>query len=67
MTEDDLRAAAQRFRDAPRLAAEQRDATLREAADEGWGVMDIARATGFSRETVRLALHPEKRAPKGRA
>jgi hypothetical protein len=23
--------------------------------------MDISRATGFSRETVRLALHPEKR------
>lgn len=61
MTEDDLRKAAQEFRDAPRVAAEKRDAVLRQAHAEGWGVMDLARATGFSRETIRLALNPEKR------
>lgn len=59
MTEDDLRAAAEEFRDAPRRAAQKRDAVLRQAHAEGWGVMDLARATGFSRETIRLALRRE--------
>jgi lambda repressor-like predicted transcriptional regulator len=61
VTEDDLKKAAQKFRDAPRVAAEERDAVLREAHANGWGVMDLARATGFSRETIRLALNPDKR------
>jgi transcriptional regulator of acetoin/glycerol metabolism len=56
MTEDDLRQAADAFRDAPRLAAERRDAVIRQAKADGWRVMDITRATGFSRETIRLAL-----------
>lgn len=56
ITEDDLKRAAERFRDAPRRAAEERDEVLRQARADGWGVMDITRATGFSRETIRLAL-----------
>lgn len=64
MTEDELRAAADEFRDAPRRAIEKRDAALREAYDggNGMGVMEISRITGFSRETVRQALNPEARA-----
>lgn len=62
MTEDDLKAAADRFRDAPRRALEERDAALRNAHAEGWKQVDIIRATGFSREAVRLALNPEARA-----
>ncbi len=62
MTEDDLKAAAKRFRDAPRRAIEERDAALRRAAAEGWKQADIIRATGFSREAVRQALNPDARA-----
>jgi hypothetical protein len=61
MTENDLRAAADEFRDAPRRAAEKRDAALRQAHTDGMGVMEISRITGFSRETVRQALNPEAR------
>lgn len=67
MTEDQLKAAADAFRDAPRRAAEQRDAALRQAHADGMGVMEIARITGFSRETIRQALSPEVRAAVKRA
>lgn len=62
MTEDELKAAADRYRDAPRRAMEERDAALRKAAAEGMTQAQIIRATGFSREAVRLALNPEARA-----
>lgn len=62
MTEEGLQAAAQRFREAPKRALEERDAALQQAAAEGWKQVDIIRATGFSRETVRQALKPEARA-----
>lgn len=62
MTEDDLHAAARRFREAPQRAIDERDAVLRQAKAEGWRQADIIRATGFSREAVRLALNPDARA-----
>jgi hypothetical protein len=62
MDEHQLAAAAEEFRNAPRVAAEKRDAALQAAVDAGMGVMEIARITGFSRETIRLALNPAARA-----
>jgi DNA-binding phage protein len=62
MTEDELREAADRFRTAPKRALEERDAALQRAAAEGWRQTELARATGFSRETIRQALNPDARA-----
>jgi hypothetical protein len=42
-------------------ALEKRDAQLRAFHAEGWRPVDLQRVTGYSRETIRQALHPEVR------
>lgn len=61
MTEDDLRAAAERFRTAPQRALDERDAVLQQAHAEGWRQKDLVAVTGFTRETIRRALDPAVR------
>src|SRR5262245_15427425 len=39
----------------------RRDAQLREFHAQGWRPVDLQRITGYSRETIRQALHPEAR------
>lgn len=42
---------------------QERDARLRKIKERGgWKQADLARATGYSRETIRQALNPEIRA-----
>jgi hypothetical protein len=42
-------------------ALQQRDAQLREFHARGWRPVDLQRITGYSRETIRQALHPAVR------
>jgi hypothetical protein len=39
----------------------RRDALLREFHARGWRPVDLQRVTGYSRETIRQALHPDVR------
>lgn len=61
MTNDDLKAIQQRYLDTVQRALEERDEGLRAAIAAGRQQVDIIKATGLSRETVRLALDPNKR------
>src|SRR3954470_16557869 len=48
--------------DASRAAAlAKRDAALRAFHAAGWRPVDLQRVTGYSRETIRQALHPQTR------
>src|SRR3954470_24497184 len=48
--------------DASRAAAlEKRDAQLRDFHAHGWRPVDLQRVTGYSRETIRQARHPDAR------
>lgn len=42
-------------------ALSARDECLREAYDSGWRIIDIARHTGLSVSTVRMAVYPKVR------
>jgi hypothetical protein len=60
-TEEALRAAVIEYDDGKRLLLASRDARLREFHANGWRPVDLQRVTGYSRETIRHALHPEIR------
>jgi hypothetical protein len=60
-TEDELLEVVRGYEATKQAALMRRDATLREFHARGWRPIDLQRATGYSRETIRQALHPEVR------
>jgi hypothetical protein len=60
--EAEIKTIATDYEDATERLLEERDAKLRQAIDDGWKQADLVRITGYSRETIRQALHPEIRA-----
>lgn len=56
-----LRAVISDYEDGKRELLARRDAQLRAFHANGWRPVDLQRATGYSRETIRHALHPEVR------
>src|SRR4051794_31531319 len=60
-TEDELREVVSGYEESKSAALLRRDAQLREFHARGWRPVDLQRITGYSRETIRQALHPEVR------
>jgi hypothetical protein len=60
-TDEALRAVVGEYDDAKRQLLARRDARLRAFHAHGWRPVDLQRITGYSRETIRHALHPEIR------
>jgi hypothetical protein len=60
-TESSLRSLVIQYDDGRRQLLENRDARLRDFLAHGWRPADLQRVTGYSRETIRQALHPEVR------
>jgi hypothetical protein len=60
-TEDALRAVVVEYDDGKSQLLSRRDARLRAFHANGWRPVDLQRVTGYSRETIRQALHPEIR------
>jgi hypothetical protein len=60
-TESALRDAVAEYEAGRNAALEKRDAHLRAFYARGWRPVDLQRVTGYSRETIRCALHPEVR------
>jgi hypothetical protein len=60
-SEDELRDVVRGYEATKQEAMMRRDATLREFHARGWRSVDLQRATGYSRETIRQALRPEVR------
>jgi hypothetical protein len=60
-TEDELRAIIAEYEATKTSALAKRDAQLRDFHAAGWRPIDLQRITGYSRETIRQALHPEVR------
>jgi hypothetical protein len=60
-TEGELRDVVSRYEATKDAALTRRDARLREFHARGWRPVDLQRVTGYSRETIRQALHPEVR------
>jgi len=60
-TEDALRDVISGYEATKSAALMRRDAQLREFHARGWRPVDLQRVTGYSRETIRQALHPEVR------
>ena len=60
-TEDALREVVHGYEASKNAALTSRDAQLREFHARGWRPVDLQRVTGYSRETIRQALHPEVR------
>ena len=60
-TEDRLRDVVSGYEATKNAALMRRDAQLREFYSRGWRPVDLQRITGYSRETIRQALHPEAR------
>ncbi|MGE5826869.1 MAG: hypothetical protein ACM30G_00695 [Micromonosporaceae bacterium] len=56
-----LRAVIADYEDGKRELLARRDAQLRAFHANGWRPVDLQRVTGYSRETIRHALHPEVR------
>jgi len=59
--EDDVRAVIAEYAATKRAAIAKRDAALRAFHAAGWRAVDLQRVTGYSRETIRQALHPAVR------
>ncbi len=59
--EEDLREVVSGYEASKNAALMRRDAQLREFHARGWRPVDLQRVTGYSRETIRQALHPEVR------
>ncbi|GAA2617294.1 hypothetical protein GCM10010399_55360 [Dactylosporangium fulvum] len=59
--EDELRAVIAEYEATKKAALAKRDAALRAFHAAGWRAVDLQRVTGYSRETIRQALHPEAR------
>jgi hypothetical protein len=60
-TEDELREVVSGYEATRSAALMRRDAQIREFHARGWRPVDLQRVTGYSRETIRQALHPEVR------
>jgi hypothetical protein len=60
-TDDELRDVVSGYESSKRAALLRRDAQLREFHARGWRPVDLQRVTGYSRETIRQALHPTVR------
>src|SRR5258705_551786 len=60
-TDESLQAVVTEYDDGKRQLLERRDAGLRAFHANGWRPVDLQRVTGYSRETIRHALHPEIR------
>src|SRR5262247_3872498 len=60
-SEDGLRSVMAEYDEGKRKLLESRDAQLRAFYASGWRPVDLQRVTGYSRETIRQALHPEAR------
>jgi hypothetical protein len=61
LTEDALRDVVAEYEAGRTAVLEKRDAQLRAFHAQGWRPVDLQRVTGYSRETIRYALHPEVR------
>jgi hypothetical protein len=61
LTEKALRDVVAEYEASRAAALEQRDAQIRAFHAKGWRPVDLQRVTGYSRETIRHALHPEVR------
>ena len=59
--ESQLREVVSSYEATKAAALARRDAQLREFHARGWRPVDLQRVTGYSRETIRQALHPEVR------
>ena len=60
-TEEELRSVVVEYDDAKQQLLARRDEQLRAFYEQGWRPVDLQRITGYSRETIRHALHPEVR------
>jgi hypothetical protein len=60
-TDEALRAVIDGYEAEKTQALRRRDERLREFHEQGWRPVDIQRVTGYSRETIRQALHPDVR------
>jgi hypothetical protein len=60
-TDDELRDVVSGYEASKNAALARRDARLRDFHARGWRPVDLQRVTGYSRETIRQALHPEVR------
>src|SRR5215813_4758505 len=60
-TDDELREVVSGYEASKKAALLRRDAQLREFHARGWRPVDLQRVTGYSRETIRQALHPTVR------
>jgi hypothetical protein len=66
-TEEELREVVSGYEASKSAALLRRDAQLREFHARGWRPVDLQRVTGYSRETIRQALHPEVRRATNRS
>jgi hypothetical protein len=57
-----LREVIARYESARETALRERDVSLRAFHAAGWRTTDLQRVTGYSRETIRLALNADARA-----
>lgn len=62
MTDEEVQAIVPEYEAALARAPQDRDAKIRRAHAEGHSQAAIARLTGYSRETIRQAIHPDVRA-----
>jgi hypothetical protein len=60
-TEEALAATIAEYDEGKRRLLAERDERLRAFHANGWRPIDLQRITGYSRETIRHALHPEVR------
>lgn len=60
-TEDVLRDVVADYEASRSAALARRDAQIRAFHAQGWRSVDLQRVTGYSRETIRCALHPDVR------
>jgi hypothetical protein len=60
-TEESLRSLVADYDEGKRRLLARRDERIRDFHAAGWRPVDLQRITGYSRETIRHALHPEVR------
>jgi hypothetical protein len=60
-TEEALRSLVDDYDEGKRQLLARRDQRIRDFHASGWRPVDLQRITGYSRETIRHALHPEVR------
>ena len=60
-TEEALRSLVDDYDEGKRQLLARRDQRIRDFHAAGWRPVDLQRITGYSRETIRHALHPEVR------